>query len=133
MNFACIPQGSRLFLDANTLVYYFTADLRYGAACLQLMDRIARRELQGFTSAHVVGDVAHRIMTLEAMHVSGLPAKGVAAHLRQHPAEVQKLSRFRQTVDLVAPTGVQVVPVDLALVSAAAGARCAATPIRSTA
>ncbi len=36
MTFASIPQGSRLFLDANTLVYYFTADLRYGAACLQM-------------------------------------------------------------------------------------------------
>jgi len=44
MTFASIPHGSRLFLDANTLVYYFTADLLYGAACLQLIDRIARLE-----------------------------------------------------------------------------------------
>ncbi len=58
MIFANIPKGSRLFLDANTLVYYFTADLRYGAACLQLMDRIARQEITGVTSAHVVSDVA---------------------------------------------------------------------------
>jgi predicted nucleic acid-binding protein len=120
MTFASIPHGSRLFLDANTLVYYFTADLRYGAACLQLIDRIARQEIHGITSAHVVSDVAHRVMTLEAMHVSGLTAKGIAAHLRQHPTEVQKLTRFRQAVDLVAPMGIQVVPVDLALVSAAA-------------
>jgi predicted nucleic acid-binding protein len=120
MTFASIPQGSRLFLDANTLVYYFTADLRYGAACLQLLDRIARQEIQGITSVHVVSDVAHRVMTLEAMHASGLPAKGIAAYLRQHPAEIQKLTRFRQAVDLVAQAGVQVVPIDFALVSAAA-------------
>jgi len=120
MTFASIPQGSRLFLDANTLVYYFTADLRHGAACLELLDRIARREIQGFTTTHVVSDVAHRVMTLEAMHAFGLPAKGIVPHLRQHPAEVQKLTRFRQAVDLVAQMGVQVVPVDLALVSAAA-------------
>jgi predicted nucleic acid-binding protein len=120
MTFASIPQGSRLFLDANTLVYYFTADLRYGASCLQLIDRIARQEIQGFTSAHVVSDVAHRVMTLEAMHALGLPAKGIATHLRQHPAEVQMLTRFQQAVDLVAPMGIQVVPIDFALVSAAA-------------
>src|SRR5438034_1302834 len=117
MTFASIPHGSRLFLDANTLVYYFTADLRFGAACLQLMDRIARQELHGFTSAHVVGDVAHRVMTFEAMYAFGLPAKGMVTHLRQQPAEVQKLTRFRQAVDLVAPMGIQVVPLDLALVS----------------
>jgi hypothetical protein len=46
MTFASIPQGSRLFLDANTLVYYFSADLRHGAACLQLMDRIARQRFK---------------------------------------------------------------------------------------
>jgi predicted nucleic acid-binding protein len=101
-------------------VYYFTADLHYGAACLQLLDRVARQQVHGFTSAHVVSDVAHRVMTLEAMHVCGLPAKGIAGHLRQHPAEVQKLTRFRQAVDLVAPLSIQVVPLDLALVSAAA-------------
>ncbi len=120
MTFASIPQGSRLFLDANTLVYYFTADLRFGAACLQLIDRLARQEIHGFTSAHVVSDVAHRVMTLEAMHVWGLPTKGIAAHLRQHPAEVQQLTRFRQAVDLVVPLGIQVVPLDFALVAAAA-------------
>jgi predicted nucleic acid-binding protein len=120
MTFASIPHSARLFLDANTLVYYFSADLRYGTACLQLMDRIARQEIHGFTSMHVVLDTAHRVMTLEAMHVAGLPAKGIAAHLRQHPAEVQKLTRFRQAVDPVPQLGLQVTPLDFALVSAAA-------------
>jgi predicted nucleic acid-binding protein len=120
MTFASIPHGSRLFLDANTLVYYFTADLRYGAACLQLINRIAGQALHGFTSAHVVSDVAHRVMTLEAMQALGLPAKGITTHLRRHPAAVQKLTRFRQAVDLMAPLGIQVVPLDLALASAAA-------------
>ncbi len=50
MTFTSIPQGSRLFLDANTLVYYFTADPRHGVACLQLIDRIARQEIQGLTN-----------------------------------------------------------------------------------
>jgi predicted nucleic acid-binding protein len=120
VTFASIPAGGRLFLDANTLVYYFTASLHFGAACLELMDRIARQEIQGFTSAHIVIEVAHRVMTLEALHVSGSPAKGIAAHLRQYPAEVQKLTRYRQAVDMVAQMGVRVVPIDFALVSAAA-------------
>jgi len=54
------------------------------------------------------------------VHVFGLPAKGIAAHQRHQPAAIQQLTRFRQAVDLVAPLGIQVVPLDLALVSAAA-------------
>jgi predicted nucleic acid-binding protein len=52
MTYASIPSGSRIFLDANTLVYHATADPHYGAACRQLMERIARREVEGFTSSH---------------------------------------------------------------------------------
>jgi predicted nucleic acid-binding protein len=54
------------------------------------------------------------------MHVGSVPARGIAGHLRQHAALVQKPTRFRQAVDLEAPRGIQVVPLDLALVSVAA-------------
>ena len=56
MTFASIPNGGRVFIDANILVYHATADATYGAACKQLMERIARREIEAFTSAHVLCD-----------------------------------------------------------------------------
>jgi len=120
MTFAGIPRGNSVFIDANTLVYYSVADPRYGAACKQLLERIARQEIHGFTSAHVLGDVAHRVMTLEAIDRFGWPAKGIAQRLRQNPAEVQKLTRFRQAIDEVARVGVQALPIDFHLVSAGA-------------
>ncbi len=119
MSFASIPNGSQVFIDANPLVYHATADATYGAACKQLMERIARGEIEGFTSTHVLGDLAHRVMTLEAMLLLGWPAKGIVARLRQHPAEVQKLTRFRQAVDDLPQIGVKVLPIDFSLVSAA--------------
>src|SRR5271165_3765200 len=102
MTFVSIPNGSQVFIDANTLIYHATADARYGAACKQLMERIARREIDRLTSAHALGDVAHRVMTLEAITQFRWSAQGIGNRLRQHPAEVQKLTRFRQSVDEVA-------------------------------
>ncbi len=67
MTFASIPPGTALFLDANTLIYHFTNDAKYGAACTQLLKRVEFQQLPGFTSAHVLGDVTHRLMTLEAI------------------------------------------------------------------
>jgi predicted nucleic acid-binding protein len=117
MTFANIPRGSQVFIDANTFVYHASADPNHGAACKQLMERIARCEIEGFTSAHVLGDVAHRLMTLEAMATLGWAAKGIVVRLRHNPAEVQKLTRFRQGIDDIARMGVHVLPIDFSLVS----------------
>lgn len=119
MNFAAIPRGSSVFIDANTFVYDFSAHPQYGASCKQFLQRLARRELQGFTSVHVLSDLAHRAMTLEAIDQFGWPAKGIAQRLRKHPADVQKLTRFRQAIDEVSRVGIQVFPIDLPILSAA--------------
>ena len=67
MTFTDIPAGASVFVDANTLVYHFVPEPGLGPACRDLLERFGRRELVGFTSAHVVSNVAHRMMTLEAM------------------------------------------------------------------
>jgi hypothetical protein len=64
MTFGQIPAGATVFLDANSLVYHFTNDPKYGAASTRLVQRIEHRILSGFTSSDVMGDVAHRLMTL---------------------------------------------------------------------
>jgi hypothetical protein len=33
MTFADLALGASVFLDANTLLYHFTADAQFGAAC----------------------------------------------------------------------------------------------------
>jgi predicted nucleic acid-binding protein len=66
MIFTDLPAGEAVFLDANTLLYHFTADPKHGAACTDLVERIERQQLNGFTSTHVVSEVAHRLMTVEA-------------------------------------------------------------------
>src|SRR5437879_54219 len=45
----------------------------------------------------------------------GWPAKGIVPRLRAHPAEVQKLSRFRQAVAEVPQIGIKVLPIDFDL------------------
>jgi len=120
MTFADIASGASLFVDANTLVYHFAADPLFGPACRQLLDRIKVRDIQGFSSTHVLSDLAHRMMTIEAMQVFGWPAAGVSRRLRRHPVEIQRLVLFRQAVEGVQRFGLQLVPVTPRLVSAAA-------------
>jgi predicted nucleic acid-binding protein len=86
MTFADLIAGEAIFLDANPFVYHFVADPQYGAACSQLPRRIENQEITGLTSTHVLTEMAHRIMTVEAIGAFNWPASGIAHRLRQHPA-----------------------------------------------
>jgi predicted nucleic acid-binding protein len=120
VTFDAIPAGTAVFVDANCLVFAATADPQYGPACKRLLERIENKELQGFTSAHVLGELAHRMMTIEAALTLGRPMTGMANWLRRHPAEVQRLHRHRQAIDDVVAIPITILPISGSQVSRAA-------------
>jgi predicted nucleic acid-binding protein len=91
MTFDDIHGGQAIFVDANVFLYYFTSHPKYGSACKNRLDRIDNEEIVGFTSSHVVTEIVHRLMTIEACQCFGWPVKGIARRLRKHAAEVQQL------------------------------------------
>jgi predicted nucleic acid-binding protein len=111
MTFDDLVSPADVFLDANTFIYHFTADPQWGAACTRLLERIEFQELRGFISTHVLADVVHRLMTTEAMDRLGWPATRLAARLRQHHAEIPRLTVYLQALVKVAQIGIQVLPV----------------------
>jgi predicted nucleic acid-binding protein len=111
MTFTGIPSATTIFLDANTIIYHFSNDKKYGPACTQLIKRIELRDLSGFTSAHALADVTHRLMTLEAINQKGWPQTGVAARLRKHHDVIPTLSVYRQAVARIPLLGIQVLPL----------------------
>src|SRR5437764_5362558 len=120
MTFDDILAGTALFIDANPFIYAVTADPRYGVACQQLLQRIENKELQGFTSAHVISEMAHRLMTIEAAARLGRALTGMANWLKRHPQEVKRLSRFRQAIDELAAVPIQILAATGSHVSLAA-------------
>ena len=116
MTFDDIPAGTAVFLDANILIYHFTNHPTCGAACTRLVKRIEQKELQGFVSSHILADVAHRLMTIEAMNRLGWPAAGLAARLRKHRAEIPNLTIYQNAVAKVPQMGIQTLPVMESLV-----------------
>jgi predicted nucleic acid-binding protein len=116
MTFADLQRGEAIFVDANTLIYHFTNQRQYGAACTALVERIELKEIQGFTSSHCLADVAHRVMTIEAMGRLGWPFSRLAARLKKHHGEIPKLSLYQQATTKVAQLGIHVLPLSGALV-----------------
>ncbi len=101
MTFADLAVGDSVFLDANILVFHFAPDPAYGPPCGQLVQQIQNQQLKGFTSTHVLGEVAHRLMVLEASNLAGWVTGKVKRRLKQHPGAVQQLTRFRSAIETI--------------------------------
>ncbi len=115
MTFADLVTGDAVFVDANTLTYHFEPHARWGAACTQLLQQIENQQLVGYTSSHVIGEVSHRLMTIEAHTLLGWPIAGIGNRLRTHPAEVCKLGRFRAAVENLVQGHIQILTLTPAL------------------
>lgn len=120
MTFANLVAGESLFIDANIFVYHFAPDPILGPACSQLIQRIDSQDLRGFTSTHILTEIAHRLMTIEASTLFGWPFQGIAYRLQKNPAQLRKLYAFQQAVETVLNSKVQVLSIAPALVLTAA-------------
>jgi predicted nucleic acid-binding protein len=111
MTFADVPTGQSIFVDANIFLYYFRPDPVLAPPYDQLLQRIENGDIQGFTSAHVLNEMVHRLMTEEAHQRFGWPMNGMARRLRNHPAQIRGLSRPRQAIDDLSLIGMQILPI----------------------
>ena len=71
------------------------------------------------TSTHVLADVAHRLMTLEAISLFGWPAPGIANRLRRRHSEIPKLTVHQRMMSGISLLGVQVLPISFAILERA--------------
>jgi predicted nucleic acid-binding protein len=120
MIFADLQAGESVFVDANTLTYHFQPHAVFGPACTQFLQRIENQELIGFTSTHVLSELAHRLMTIEASISFGWPFVGIGNRLRTHPTEVQKLKACRLAIDRILQGNLQILTVSPAMLGTAA-------------
>src|SRR5262245_62123132 len=121
MTFADLAAGDAVFLDANTFIYHYAPDPMLGPPCSQLLQRIENQDLSGFTSIHLLSEVVHKLMTIEANARFGWPMTGMANRLRRHPTDVKRLDAFRIALDQICQSRLQILGLSVtALRSASA-------------
>jgi predicted nucleic acid-binding protein len=121
VTFLDLVAGDIVFIDANTFVYHFAPDPVWGGPCGRLLQRVQNQEIAGYTSAATLGEVAHRLMTIEARVRYGWTAGKVLLRLKQNPQAVQALTGFRAAVAGIVQSRIHILPVDSARIAAAAG------------
>src|SRR5262245_20238907 len=98
MIYSDIVAAARVFVDESPFIHHFEPNAAFGPAATDLLERIENQEITGVTTTHIISEVAHRLMTIEAMQAFGWKSSGIALRLRNHPAEVRTLKRFHQAI-----------------------------------
>ena len=114
MIYSDLQAGATVFLDASIFIHHFEPNRIFGSASTECLERIENHVIDGVTTTHIVSEVAHRLMTIEAMQAFGWKSAGIALRLRNHPAEVQTLTHFRQAIQEIPRFGVRILTVDTA-------------------
>lgn len=113
MTLSNVPAGTKIFLDANVLVFHLTQAHPLSADCTAFLRRIALRELAGLTSAIVVAEVLHRMMIVEAVERQGFQTSREAVeYLQAHPTFVQTLQKHLDIPSALARMHIDIKPVD---------------------
>jgi predicted nucleic acid-binding protein len=115
-----VPAPAQVLVDANVLVYHFQPHPGFGPMCHRFMERIERQDIKAITFTNLLGEVAHRLMLIEAATLSGWAGGKVLNRLKQQPSAIQQLTLFQTAVDAVLQSRIGVFPVPAALLSTAA-------------
>ena len=73
MIYADVPAAATIFVDASVFIHHFEPNALYGPASTTFLERIENQEITGVTTTHMISEIAHRLMTIEAMQ-AGTPA-----------------------------------------------------------
>src|SRR5262245_11074295 len=111
MTFAGLTRGATVFLDANTFVFHFQPHARFGVPCTALLQRIELQEIIGYTSTHVLSEVAHRLMTMEARSKTGWTTGKLLQRLKQNPGAVRSLTSHETAIQEILQSRIQVLTI----------------------
>jgi predicted nucleic acid-binding protein len=105
MTFEAIEEGSAVFIDANVFIYHFV-----GASpqCTALLARCESRQLRGATSALVLAEVCHRLMTIEAVERKLVSPRNVVHKLAARPDLARQLVTYEAAIEAIPSMGVEV-------------------------
>ena len=100
-----IPSGATVYVDANIFVYKFT---RQSDQCRLFLARCRRTDLHGVTGSHVILEVAHRLMMVEAVDRGLISGRNIPSKLKRRPELVASLGDTRRWIEAVADFNITV-------------------------
>lgn len=123
MTFSGILPRTKLYIDANIFVYASNGTLGASRECRDLLDRCGRQEFEAFTGTHVLLEVAHRLMMIEAVDKGLVTPGNVPGKLRRRPELASQLNEYSDAIRFILNTGIYILQVDADILEISANLR----------
>ncbi|MBM4259077.1 MAG: PIN domain-containing protein [Deltaproteobacteria bacterium] len=120
MILAELRDGHSVFVDANIFIYHFGG---HSPQCKALLERCARREVQGYTSTPVLAEVLHRLMVAEAITKGLVSAKTAVRKLGETPALVKQLTQYQDHANKIPLMNITILALTSEIVQTSATVR----------
>jgi predicted nucleic acid-binding protein len=115
-----LPGGTPIFVDANIFIYHFSG---ISLECRAFLQRCESRQVEAFPGVHIVLEVMHRLMMLEALQ-KGLITGGQPARKLQEQPEITKVLReYNQSVQHIPRLSIRVRTITSGVVRASEAIR----------
>jgi len=117
----CQPGGGRRRVQLMpTLLTYLSSRMPSGESLhANSSQRIENQQLVGYTASQVIGELSHRLMTLEANTLLGWPMAGIGNRLRTAPVGGSEVEQVRTAVEKLVQGNLQILTVTPAVLVAA--------------
>jgi predicted nucleic acid-binding protein len=115
-----LPDGERICVDANILIYHFTG---ISSECRTFLQRCEARQVEAFTGVHIVLEVMHRLMLLEALHKGLISGGQLARKLKERPGIVKSLREYNRSIQQIPRMRIRVRAITSAIVRASEAVR----------
>ncbi len=103
-----IESGSKVFVDSNIFIYHFTG---VSNECSDFLARGERGELTTITGIHVILDVLHSLMMVEAVRKHLVEPPGIAEKLKKAPQTLKLLNEYYVNTEKIPDMGVIIQPL----------------------
>ncbi len=120
MTFSEVAPRTKLYIDANIFVY---ASIGASRECRDLLERCDRRELDAYTGTHVLLEVAHRLMMIEAVDKGLVMPGNVPGKLRRRPELVSQLQDYSDAIRHILDMHITILQVDANILEISANLR----------
>lgn len=115
-----VPDEGRIFVDSNTLIYHFSG---ISPECLSFFERCESGRVEAYSGIHILLEVTHRLMILEAL-TKGLISSGQPARkLKEKPEIIRSLSDYNRSVRQIPRMGVRIKSLTLDIIKAGEAVR----------
>ena len=110
-----LPSGARVFVDANILIYHFSG---ISLECRAFLQRCESRQVEAFTGVHILLEITHRLMVLEALQKGLITGGQPARKLKEQPEIIKSLRAYNQSVRQIPRLRIRVRTITSAIVRA---------------